>query len=145
MPVARGAEARAVGRSRGGPGTKLHVAVDALGNPLRVALTPGQRHEATRARTLVEGFAAGWVIADTAYGGDPFRGELAERGIGTIIPSNKSHPRPIPHDRHLYKAARGRVFLRQAQAIQRIATRYEKTARNFLAMVHLACATVWLR
>ena len=64
--MAKGAEAQAIGRSRGGLSTKPHVAVDALGNPLRVTLTPGRRHEAPQARTLVEGFAAGRVIADTA-------------------------------------------------------------------------------
>jgi transposase len=94
----------------------------------------------------VEGFAAGRVIADTAYGGDPFRGEPAERGIGTVIPSNKSRPRPIPHDRHLYKERHVvECFLAKLKQSRRIATRYEKTARNFLAMIHLACATVWLR
>jgi transposase len=94
----------------------------------------------------VEGFAAGWVIADTAYDGDSFRGELAERGIGTVIPSNKSRSGPIPHDRDLYKERHAvGCFFAKLKQFRRIATRYEKTARNFLAMIHLACAMVWLR
>jgi len=94
----------------------------------------------------VEGFAAGRVIADTAYGGDPFRGELDERGIGTVIPSNESRPRPIPHDRHLCKERHVvECFFAKHKQSRLIATLYEKTARNFLAMIHLACATVWLR
>jgi transposase len=94
----------------------------------------------------VEGFAAGWVIADTAYDGDPFRGELAERGIGTVIPSNKSRPRPIPHDRHLYKERHVvECFFAEPEQFRRVATRYERTARNSLAMAHPACAVVRLR
>jgi len=142
----RGAEARAVGRSRGGLSTKLHVAVDALGDPLRVTPTPGQRHEAAQARTLGEGFAAGWAIADTACDGDAFRGGPAERGIGAVIPSDKSRSEPIPHDQHLRgeRHAVERFFARLEQ-FRRIATRYGKTARNFLAAIHLACAMVRLR
>ena len=94
----------------------------------------------------MEGFAAGWVIADTAHDGDPFRGELAERGIGTVIPSNKSRSRPIPHDRDLHKERHVvECFFPKLEQLRRIATRHEKTARNFLAMVHLACAMVRLR
>jgi transposase len=126
--------------------TKLHVAVDALGNPLRVRLTPGQRHEATQARALVEGFATGWVIADTAFDSDDFRAGLAEQGIGTVIPSNKSRSRPIPYDQHLYKERHlVECFINKVKHFRRIATRYEKTARNFLAMVSLACTMIWLR
>ena len=126
--------------------TKLHVAVDALGNPLRVRLTPGQRHEATQAPALVEGFATGWVIADTAFDSDDFRAGLAGRGIGTVIPSNKSRSRPIPHDQHLYKERHlVECFINKVKHFRRIATRYEKTARNFLAMVSLACTMIWLR
>lgn len=75
--------------------------MDALGNPLRVRLTAGQRHEATQAHALVEGLAAGWVIADTAFDSDPFRARLAEQGTGAVIPSNTARSEPIAHDEHL--------------------------------------------
>ena len=55
-----------MGRSRGGLSTKLHIAVDALGNPLRIRLTPGQQHEITQAEALIEGFPAEVVIGDPA-------------------------------------------------------------------------------
>ena len=76
----------------------------------------------------------------------PSAGNWPSGAIGTVIPSNKSRPRPIPHDRHLYKERHVvECFFAKLKQSRRIATRYEKTARNFLAMIHLACATVWLR
>jgi transposase len=126
--------------------TKLHVAVDALGNPLRIMLTPGQRHEATQAPALVAGFAAEWVIADTAFDSDAFRARLAEQRVGTVIPANKSRSQLIPHDKHLYRERHlVECFISKIKHFRRIATRYEKTARNFLAMISLACAMIWLR
>jgi hypothetical protein len=68
----KGAEAQAIGRSRGGPITKIHVAVDALGNPLRLILTPGQVHDSTQAEALIGGLAAENVIGDKAYDTDRF-------------------------------------------------------------------------
>ena len=63
-----------------------------------------------------------------------------------MIPSNKSRSEPIPHDRHLYKERHVvECFFAKLKQFRRVATRYEKTAANFLAMVHLACAMVWLR
>jgi transposase len=120
--------------------------VDALGDPLRVLLTPGQRHEMTRAEAPIEGSAAGWVIADTAFDSDTFRAGLAERGTGAVIPANKSRSRPIAHDRHLSKERHPvECFINKIEPFRRIATRFEETACNFLAMVHIARAMVWLR
>ena len=120
--------------------------MDALGNPLRVRLTAGQRPEATQAHALVEGLAAGWVIADTAFDSDPFRARLAEQGTGAVIPANRSRSKPIAHDEPLYKERHlVECFIGKIKRFRRIATRYEKTARNFLAMIHIACAMVWLQ
>jgi transposase len=120
--------------------------VDALGNPLRVRLTAGQRHEATQAGALIDGFPAEHVIADTAFDSDAFRAQLAEGGATAVIPANASRSRPIAHDRHLYKERHlVECFIGKIKHYRRIATRYEKTARNFLAVITIACAMVWLR
>ncbi len=142
----RGAQAQAIGRSRGGLSTKLHLAVDALGNPLRVLLTPGQRHEMTCAAALVAGLPAGWLIADMAYDADAFRSELVKADTAAVIPSHPARAQPVPHDRDLYKERHVvECFFAKIKQFRRIATRYEKTAANFLAMVHLACAMICLR
>jgi transposase len=122
------------------------VAADALGNPLRVRLTPGQRHEMTQATALVADLPAGWLIADTAYDADDLRHGLVAAGTMPVIPSNPARARTSRHDRGLYKERhRVECFINKIKHFRRIATRYEKTARNFLAMIHLPCAMIWLR
>ena len=135
-----------MGRSRGGLSTKLHIAVDALGNPLRIRLTPGQQHEITQAEALIEGFSAEFVIGDSAFDADRLRACVAAQGAQAVIPSNPSRSRKPGLDRHLYKERHAvECFISKIKQFRRIATRYEKTARNFLAMISLACAMIWLR
>jgi IS5 family transposase len=64
-------EAQALGRSRGGFSTKIHIAVDALGNPLRLLLTAGQRHDSPLATQLIEGYEPQALIADKGYDSAP--------------------------------------------------------------------------
>src|SRR5262249_30843624 len=67
-PQKNGGQAQqALGRSRGGFSTKVHVTVDALGNPLRVFLTAGQRHDLLKAHELIVDLAFEYVIADRSY------------------------------------------------------------------------------
>lgn len=62
-----------LGRSRGGLTTKLHAACDALGNPLRLRVTPGQYGNVPQAAGLVEGLTPEALVADTAYDADWLR------------------------------------------------------------------------
>jgi len=64
---------QALGRGRGGFSTKIHVNVDALGNPVRFTLTGGQRHDITQADVLIAGYKGEYVIADKSYDADAFR------------------------------------------------------------------------
>ena len=82
--------AQAIGRSRGGLTTKIHVLVDALGNPVEVMLSPGQDHDLTCAEPLIEAVDPGALIADKAFDADPFIGALNARGITPV-----SHPTQI--------------------------------------------------
>jgi transposase len=100
----------------------------------------------TCAAALVAGLPAGWLIADTAYDADALRRELAELGSEAVIPSNPARASAIAHDRDLYKERHViECFFAKIKHFRRIATRYEKTARNFLSMVHLVCAIIWMR
>jgi transposase len=100
----------------------------------------------TRAEALIEGLPAGWLIADTAYDADGFRRGLLEAGTTPVIPPNPARARAVPHDRDLYKERHVvECFFAKLKHFRRVATRYEKTATNFLAMVQLACAMIWLR
>ena len=126
--------------------TKIHVAVDALGNPLRILLTAGQRHEATQARALIEGFAADHVIGDTGFDSDAFRAALESQGSEAVIPSNPARSKAITHDAHLYKERHlVECFFNKIKHFRRVATRYDKTATAFAAFVTIASFMVWLR
>jgi transposase len=122
------------------------MAVRGLGCPVRFTLTAGQRGDAPQAGPLIEGLAAQVVMADTAYDADHLRQKIAEKGAVAVIPNNPSRAIKHPLDAHLY-AQRHLVeccFSRLKQ-FRRVATRFEKTARNYLAVVTLAAIVLWLR
>jgi transposase len=100
-----GSEDEAIGRSRGGLSTKVNIGVDALGNPVRFILTPGQVHDICQAEGLISGFSCENVLADKGYDSDGFRAAVAERGAEAVIPSSRSRSQAIPYDKHLYRSA----------------------------------------
>ena len=113
---------------------------------VRFSLTAGHRGDAPQAEPRIEGLAADVVMADTAYDSNRLRHKIADRGAVALIPSNPSRALKYPLDRHLY-AQRHLVeccFSRLKQ-FRRVATRFEKTARNYLAVVTLAAIVLWLR
>ena len=143
-------DAEALGRSRGGFTTKIHAAVDALGNPLSFVLTPGQRSDITQAEALVEPWTEGCcpveaVIADKGYDSNAFVDYVQAHEAEAVIPSRRRRKEQREIDRNLYKD-RNKVerFFSRIKHYRRIATRYEKTARNYLSMVYLASAMTWL-
>lgn len=138
-------EAEALGRSRGGFSTKLHVAVDALGNPLGFTLTPGQRSDFTQAEALVSPHNAKAVIGDKGYDSDKFVAFIEAREAEAVIPSRKNRKEQREIDENLYKD-RNKVerFINRIKHYRRIATRYDKTARNYLSFVYLASTMIWL-
>ena len=78
-PKKGGQAAQALGRSRGGFSTKIHVSVDGLGNPLRFILTGGQQHDITPAEELIAGYAGEHVLADKGYDAQEFRQHILLR------------------------------------------------------------------
>jgi transposase len=137
---------QALGYSRGGFGTKIHIAVDALGNPVTIHLSPGQDADVTHAKTLLGDAKPKAVLGDKGYDSDELVEEIESRGAEAVIPPKKNRVEPREYDHVLYKE-RNKVercvgLLKQ---FRRVATRYEKTARNFLGIVLFAAVTIWLR
>ena len=95
---------------------------------------------------LVRGRRAKIVLADTAYDADHFRAVVAAMDATPVIPNNPSRTAKHPFDRQLYKERHliEGCFSKLKQ-FRRAATRYEKTARNYLAVVTLAATILWLR
>ena len=102
MSHIRGSEDQALGRSRGGLSTKIHLAVRGLGCPVRFTLTAGQKGDAPQAAALIEGLPAEVVMADTAYDADHLRQAIAAKGAIAVIPNNPSRALKYPLDKHLY-------------------------------------------
>jgi len=137
--------AQEIGRSRGGPSTKIHALVDALGNPVRLALSPGQTHEMKLAYELLRDITDAFVAGDKAYDAGPLVQMLGDNRCTVVIPSKIDRAGQRTIDRHLYKErCLVECFFQRIKRFRRIAMRFEKLARNFLAFLHLACALVWL-
>ncbi len=135
-----------MGRSRGGFGTKLHIAVDGLGNPVEFILTGGQEADINQGDALIKGHDAKAVIADKGYDGDDFVATIEAGGAAAVIPPKKNRIFKREYDKHLYKERNlAERFINRIKQYRRVATRYEKTARNFLGSVHLATIMVLLR
>ena len=120
--------------------------VDALGNPTGFVLTPGQAHDLEGADVLLKDTPGLTVIADKAYDAQTRVVEsLLGKGKGVVIPSRSTNKRPREHDCHLYQARHLiENFFARLKQYRAIATRYDKTARNFLGAIHLAATMVWL-
>ena len=135
-----------MGRSRGGFGTKIHVGVSGLGLPVTVVLTPGQAADVSQAEQLLQGVPAEVVIGDKGYDSDALVAAIQARGAEAVIPprSNRTVQREYDQERYKDRNLVERFFSKVKQ-YRRVATRYEKTARNFLAFVHLASIMILLR
>lgn len=122
------------------------MAVRGLGCPVRLILTAGQKGDAPQAVALIDGLPAELVLADTAYDADHFRQAIARKGAVAVIPNNPSRAQKHPLDKHHY-AERHLVecCFSKLKQFRRVATRFEKTARNYLAVVTLAAIILWLK
>jgi transposase len=140
-----GQAAQALGRSAV-VSAKIHVTVDGLGNPLRVRLSAGQRHDISQAPAMLSGLSSTHVIADCGYAAESFIAQIHAQGADAVIP-----PHPRAHERRTYDTWLYRerhlveCFINKIKHFRRVFTRFEKLAVRYLAIVQFACAMVWLR
>lgn len=151
------AQDHALGRSRGGLGTKFHLVCDGGGLPLAVQLSPGQRHDSQLFEKTLEAVRIPQraapprrrprrLAADKAYSSSSIRQWLREHRIRAVIPSKANEKPRRGFDREAY---RGRKVVERCiswlKDSRRVATRYEKLARNLLGMLKLAIIDRLLR
>jgi transposase len=146
-PAARGGQAnQALGRSRGGFTTKIHISVDAQGKPLRLRLTAGQRHDITQAPALTDGLQYEHLIADGSYDADDFIALIEAQDALPVIPSraNRRSPRdldqPLYRQRHLIEC-----FINKIKQYRRIFSRFDKLDTRYLGFLAFVAALIWLR
>jgi transposase len=145
-----------LGRSQGGFGTKIHVRAEGGGKPMVLLITAGQRHEQVMFEPLMEQGAVkrlgggrprlrpDRVAGDKGYSSRKIRRYLRRRGIGTVIARQKRERR-VRFDKAAYRK-RNVVerLVNRLKQFRRIATRYEKRAVNYLAMLTIAAIVLWL-
>lgn len=130
-----------IGNSRGGKTTKIHTLVDGLGNPLAFLLTGGQTHDAVPAIPLLEQIevAGSNILGDKAYGSEPIREWISAQGGTYTIPPRENAKKPWKVDWYLYKERHlVECFFNKIKHFRRVATRYDKLAKSFLAFVYVA-------
>lgn len=136
-----------MGRSKGGLTTKVHELVDARGLPILLKIAPGQAHDGRSAADLFDTRTDGDVLlADRAYDSAALRAEMAERGVWANIRAMPQRTRPPAFSHYLYKMrAAVERFFRKIKKYRAVATRYEKHPENYLAVIKLAAARIWMR
>jgi transposase len=124
------------------------MACDAHGNPMDFEITGGEVHDANKASEIISKIKeAENFIADKAYDSDTIREQARSFGMNPIIPRKSNSKKPNPEfDRHLYKMRHlvENLFAR-LKHYRGIATRFEKLARNFKAIVYIACSIIWIK
>ena len=108
-------------------------------------MTAGQASEYGQANALIEGYTADYVLADRGYDSDDFVQTITSTGAEAVIPPRRNRKEAREYDRELYKERNlvERLFQKMKQ-FRRVATRYERLGRNYLAMLHMAACTIWL-
>lgn len=141
----RGEQKQAVGRSRGGRNTKIHALADAKGRLIAILLTGGEAHDCPVAQRLLRrAKPAKRMLGDKAYDSAELRDKLNQRGTKPVIPNRSNRKQPFSFNKRLYKL-RWRIesAFNRLKDYRRIATRYDRLGRNYLASVCLAAALVW--
>jgi transposase len=120
--------------------------LDALGLPVAFEITVGERHDSQLASAFIDSVRPRCLLADKAYDTNEIRLDLEQYGAVAVLPPKSNRIDSLEFDKELYKA-RSEVectfnLLKQAR---RFATRYDKTLRNYAAVVAIGCAMLWLR
>jgi putative transposase len=126
--------------------TKIHAATEALGLPVRLIASPGQRNDIAFAHELIDGIDTEAAIADKGYDADHLANRIAAAGAEIVIPPKRNRKVQRPYDADFYKE-RNRIerFFGKLKQFRRVATRYDKLLVNFMGFVKLAAIAIWLR
>ena len=128
-----------------GLNTKIHLAVDSSGMPVRAIITEGTRADCKEAVHLIEGIDAQNLLADRGYDTSEIVAFALSAGINVVIPPKKNRKEQREYDRYLYKirhlVENAFLWLKRWRGI---ATRYAKNTSSFLSAVHIRCIAIGL-
>jgi len=134
-----------LGLTKGGLNTKLHLAVEAHGLPIRLIVTAGTTADCSQAGELVDGFMADYLMADKAYDTNALLEWCKDNSVIPVIPPKTNRKDQREYDRYLYKLRHliENTFLKFKQW-RSVATRYAKTTATFLAECQIAAIMLWM-
>lgn len=139
-------ESEGLGRSKGGFTSKIHAKVDALGNLLKITITAGQKNDITQADTLLHNVFNAYVIADKGYSSKVLRSKIIAQHCQPVIPPKSNALQPWEYDTHIYKERHViECFFSKIKYFRRVFSRFDKSARNFMAFLSFVGACLWLR
>ena len=121
--------------------------MDEKGRPLRMLLSCGNRHDISSAPQLLDGMelANCFVLADKGYDSADFVLQIENAQGTAVIPSRATNRTQRDYDKEMYKCRNlVECFFNRMKQFRRFATRYEKTAKSFLALVHFVAVFVFL-
>ena len=126
--------------------SKIHMLCGLLGKPLKFIVTGGQVHDVTQAEDLLEDREADYILGDKGYDSDTLVARIRENGSVAVIPGRENRRVVRRYSKKIYKERNviERSF-NKLKHFRRVATRYEKTLVNFVALLHIAGAMLWLR
>ena len=129
-----------------GLNSKLHLAVDSHGMPVRISLSKGTVADCTQAHSLIADIAAQHLLADRSYDTNSIVAEAEARGMEAVIPPRSRRKEPRYYDRALYKlrhlVENSFLDFKQWRAV---ATRYAKNEASFLAICQIRALAIWTR
>ena len=134
-----------MGRSRGGLTSKIHAVVDSSGLPVRLVLTTGEAHDNRLAAKLLSRLKSGaMLLADRGYDADWIRDLVRQHGDWANIPPKRNRTEALCFSPYLYRT-RNLIerFFNRIKHFRRIATRYDKLARNYAGFLNLVAALKW--
>jgi len=142
-----GGQDQAIGTSRAGKTSKIHLAVDAFGLPAAFEITGGQVNDSTQATVIIEKFPHGNIfVGDKGDDSEAIRQRIEAQGVKAVIPrkrnsvkGNADLDKGLYRYRHLVENAFAK--LKQYRAV---ATRFDKLKRNYQGVIAMACAIIWL-
>jgi transposase len=141
-----GKEAQAIGHTRGGANSKLHVAVDGKGRLVKAVLTAGQVSDAKIGPDLVAGLRGVRIVGDKGYDSQAIRRAACESGSFSCIPRRSGGKEPAPFHKGYYcKRHQVENFFQRIKRCRRVSTRYDKLADVFFNFILLAATLDWIR
>ena len=143
----RGEKNQAIGVSRGGRTTKIHAVVDSKGRPLSFMVTGGQVHDSQVVEEILNTPRSPLAVtADKAYDSEKVRQQIRDEGALPVIPNRCTATKKAYCPKRFYRR-RHKIenFFCRIKDWRRIATRYDKLARNFLAATMLVGALYWIK